>query len=81
MFELDAKSLVEVLNKSSYCNNVISPLLDDCKLLIDQFPQVRVEHIFREANKCADHLAKFGLAQSVFFFCAFLSPSRADSSD
>ena len=67
VIELDAKSLVEVLNKSSYCNTVISPLLDDCKLLIDQFPQVRVQHIFREANKCADRLAKFGLAQSLVF--------------
>ena len=78
VIELDAKSLVDVLNKSSYCNTVISPLLDDCKLLIDQFPQVRVEHIFREANKCADRLAKFGLAQSLFFFCSFFSPLRAD---
>lgn len=38
VIELDAKSLVDVLNNSSYCNTVISPLLDDCKLLIDQFP-------------------------------------------
>ena len=67
VIELDAKSLVDVLNNSSYCNIVISPLLDDCKLLIDQFPQVCVEHTFREANKCADRLAKFGLAQSLVF--------------
>ena len=77
VIELDAKSLVEVLNNSSYCNNVISPLLDDCKLLIDQFPQVRVVHIFREANKCADHLAKFGLAQSVFFFLCIPFPFKS----
>lgn len=67
MIELDAKSLVDVLNNSSYCNSMISPLLDDCKLLIDQFPQVRVKHTFREANKCADRLAKLGLVQSLEF--------------
>ena len=35
--------------------------------LIDQFPQVRVKHTFREANKCADRLAKLGLVQSLDF--------------
>ena len=38
MIELDEKSLVDVLNNFSYCNSVISPFLDDCKLLIDQIP-------------------------------------------
>ena len=50
------------------CNSVISPLLDDCKLLIDQIPQVRVKHTYREANKCADRLAKLGLFESMDFF-------------
>lgn len=36
--ELDAKALVEVLNNPSYYNSVISPLLDDYKCLISQFP-------------------------------------------
>ena len=58
---------MDVLNNSSYCNTVISPLLDDCKLLIDQFPQVHVKHTFWEANKCADRLAKLGLVQSLDF--------------
>lgn len=30
LIELDAKSLVDVLNNSAYSNAVISPLLDDC---------------------------------------------------
>ena len=67
MIELDAKSLVDALNNSSYYNFVISPLLDDCKLLIDQTPQVRVKHTYREANKCADRLANLGLFQYVDF--------------
>ena len=67
LIELDAKSLVDALNNSSYYNSVISPLLDDCKLLMDQTPQVRIKHTYREANKCADHLANLGLFQSVDF--------------
>ncbi|KAL0004154.1 hypothetical protein SO802_011715 [Lithocarpus litseifolius] len=65
MIELDAKSLVDVLNNSSYYNAVISPLLDDCKFLISQIPQVHVRHTYREANKCADRLANLGLSQSL----------------
>lgn len=67
MIELDAKALVDVLNSPSYRNAVISPLLDDCTLLISQIPQVRVKHIYREANKCVDRLAKLGLFQSLDF--------------
>lgn len=32
--ELDAKSVVDVLGNLSYVNNIISPILDDCKQLI-----------------------------------------------
>lgn len=74
MIELDAKSLVDTLNKSSYYNSVISPLLDDCspllddcKLLISQIPQVHVKHTYRKANKCADLLANLGLIQTLDF--------------
>ena len=67
LIELDAKSLVDVLNNSTYSNVVISPLLDDCKLLISQISQVRVKHTYQEANKCADSLAYLGLYQSVDF--------------
>lgn len=67
MIELDAKSLVDALNKSSYYNSVISPLLDDCKLLISQIPQVHVKHTYRKANKCADRLANLGLLQTLDF--------------
>ena len=34
--------------------------MEDCKQLISQIPQARVRHIYREANKCADFLAKLG---------------------
>lgn len=67
MIELDAKALVDVLNNSAHCNSVISPLLDDCKLLISQFFQFCVKHTYQEANKCADHLANIELFQPLDF--------------
>ena len=32
-----AKSIVEVLQNTGYVNNVISPILDDCRQLITRF--------------------------------------------
>ena len=52
IIELDAKALVDALKNPNCSNSMISPLFDDCKHLISQFPHVCINHIFREANKC-----------------------------
>ena len=49
--ELDAKAIVDALDNPSYVNNVISPLLDDRKLLISHIPQFCIKHCFRQANR------------------------------
>ena len=59
--ELDAKAVVEVLGSLSYVNNVISPILDDCRLLVSRFQQIWIKYCFREVNRCADSLAKLSL--------------------
>ncbi|KAK9985257.1 hypothetical protein SO802_030208 [Lithocarpus litseifolius] len=33
--ELDAKAIVDCLNKPTYVNNIISPILDDCSPPVD----------------------------------------------
>lgn len=35
-------------------------MLNDYRFLLCQFQQVRTSHAFREANRCADYLAKGG---------------------
>ncbi|XP_065639085.1 uncharacterized protein LOC136071559 [Quercus suber] len=67
MIELDAKALVDALNNPSYTNIIVSSLFDDCRLLAAQIPQLSIKHIYREANKCADRLAKLGSCQDVDF--------------
>ena len=62
--ELDAKSIVDVFGNPNFEGNVISPILDDCKQLMMQFHQIQFKHCYREANRCADMLAKVGLDQS-----------------
>ena len=70
--ELDAKVVVDILHNVNYENNVISPILDDCRQLLSRFDQVQVKHVYRQANGCADGLAKMGAEQEssfLFFPC------------
>ena len=65
--ELDAKSIVDALGNPSYVNNVISPLLDDCKLLISCILQVCIKHCFRQVNRCADSLVRMSYCLDADF--------------
>ena len=49
-----------MLNNVDSSNKKFSPLLLDCRSLIASFSQIRIAHVFREANRCADYLAKSG---------------------
>ena len=72
MVELDAKALVDALKNPSYANTIVSSLFNDCKRLAAQIPQLSIKHIYRETNRCADHLANVGSDQSLdfsFYFC------------
>ena len=51
----------------------MEPLLSDCRRLLAAIPNKRVVHTFREANQCADTLARFG-GSSISNFVVFLSP-------
>ena len=67
IIELDSKALVDAIINPCYANSVISPLFDDCKILASRIPRLCFRHIYREANMCADRLAKLGLHQSLDF--------------
>ena len=51
---------MEVFKNVNYVNNVISPLLDDCRHLAAHFHRIRSNHCYRQANRCADLLARMG---------------------
>lgn len=71
--ELDAKALVEAFTNPGYSNSVVSGLFEDCKQLVTWFPKYRIKHVFREANMCADQLARLGCFQ-VPDFTLYSSP-------
>ena len=72
IIELDALSVVILMNNESE-NLLMEPLLTDCKNLLKEIPNKRVFHAFREANQCADALAKLG-SQTLYSFAVFCDP-------
>ena len=58
--ELDAKAMVDAFNLQSCTNTIRSSIMEDCRHLVTQIPQVRVRHVYRETNRCADFLAQLG---------------------
>ena len=71
--ELDPKAIVEIFNSQNHANICIFSLIEDCKHMISKIPQTRIRHIFREANRCTDFLAKLG-ASCEDDFIVFSSP-------
>ncbi|KAK9995209.1 hypothetical protein SO802_024912 [Lithocarpus litseifolius] len=58
---------MDVFLNPNYQNNVVSPILDDCKQLVLQFRQVQFSHCYHQANWCADMLARMSMDQVADF--------------
>ena len=74
--ELDTKVIVEMLNNIDNANKKLSPLLLDYRSLMASLTQVRVAHVFREVNKCANYLAKNECYMREDFVIFDVSPSN-----
>lgn len=55
--ELDATIAISFISGNSNTNGDLSGLVDDCRDLLLQLPQVRMLHCYHEANSCAYALA------------------------
>ena len=75
--ELDALAVVQLM-KNSVVNLSLAPLLTDCRLLLRKFPNLRVEHAYREANQYANALAHIGSNSDVPFILFAHPPPMVD---
>ena len=73
IIEVDAKAIVDAFNSPTSHDAFVSPIMEDCRLMASRIPQRRFRHIYREANKCADFLARLGLLLDSEFV-VFSSP-------
>lgn len=73
VFELHAKIVIDLLSKEEKSMNGNEIIVADCKEGLQRIPQVKIQHCYREANKCANALARRGalLPQD---FVIFLEP-------
>ncbi len=72
LVEVDVEMVVALLNNNCI-NLVMDPLLSDCRDLLREFTNSVVKHVFREANQCADAMAKLSLNLDVSFI-TFVNP-------
>ena len=73
IIELDVKLVVDLLQKEDRNQNGLDAILGDCKAGLRDIPVVKIQHCYKEANKCVDALARRGalLPQD---FVVFLEP-------
>ena len=61
------KAIVDAFANHANSNTVVSSLMDDCRQLIIRIPQLHFSHVYREANKRAECLARLGFSLDVDF--------------
>ena len=72
MIELDAKVVCDMISKDHCANNFLMHLILECRNLIKKIPHSTLNHVYKEANACADFLANRGqqLQAPLSFFCS-----------
>ena len=74
IIELDAKLIVDLLSKANDPSSSNDSILANCKEGLKLVPKVKIQHSYREANKCADTLSLRGALLNDDFVL-FLNPS------
>ena len=73
--EMDSLVAVELVNSITTPNAFLSTIVTDCRSLLERFESCSLKHIFREANGCADLLAKAGCDQLSDFISFSNAPA------
>ena len=76
--EVDTVVLVHLLTNPGTINLMLELLLNDCRNLIKLFLNCSVTHIYREANCCANKLAKMGATQDTDLLILYEPPPVVD---
>jgi ribonuclease HI len=69
--EMDSLLAVDLILAVHPANAFLRSIVYDCRCLLEKFEGVSIKHIYREANVCADLLAKAGCDQldEFILFC------------
>ncbi|KAK9994061.1 hypothetical protein SO802_023764 [Lithocarpus litseifolius] len=75
VIELDAKLVIDLLKKDVENSNGINFLIADCREGLKEILLVRIQHCYREVNKCVDALARRGVTLKQDFTIFMEPPS------
>ena len=67
IFELEAKHIVDLLQKEEGHPNCIGAVISNCKIELREIPMFQIQHCYCEANKCVDALVRWGALPSQDF--------------
>ena len=69
--EMDSLVAIDLILANHPPNVFLRSMVSDCRYLLEKFEGVSIKHVYREANMCADLLAKAGCDQLQDFvlFC------------
>uniref|UniRef100_A0A2N9HIV3 CCHC-type domain-containing protein n=1 Tax=Fagus sylvatica TaxID=28930 RepID=A0A2N9HIV3_FAGSY len=74
--EMDSAVAVKLLHSTNSSNAFLSSIVNDCRYLLERFEAYTLKHIYREANGCADTLAKAGYVQHSDFLLYTSAPAH-----
>lgn len=60
ILEADSEAMIQALENDSAPTSHVNTLVKECKHIMKQFHTIKLCHIFREGNQCADFLANQG---------------------
>lgn len=69
---------MHLLPNPTTVNLMLEALLNDCRILIRVMPNCFVTHIYWEANRCADRMAKMGADLATDFQILYKPPPVVD---
>ena len=75
--ELDARVVIDLISSNVDSIKPYSPLLCNRRCLLRRFPRVQVKHVYREVNRCADALARWGCLMDDAFVVFNHPPSTS----
>ncbi|KAH7845274.1 hypothetical protein Vadar_000239 [Vaccinium darrowii] len=77
--EMDALAAIQLISDSNQTRHFLSNIIHDCRCLMRQLGVVKIDHAYREGNKCADLLASMSFNDDLDFHVFDVAPACINS--
>ena len=74
IINVDASKVINLFSKPGYTNRLTQPIVNECRNMLQDFQEYRMQHCFRETNRAAYLLANLGRCQTKPFVSYVIPP-------